>query len=60
MTDRDERIKLEGVDPEDALRALMQVDPEAEPVEPEPCPKKWQGKPCRLEKGHHGPCQLTV
>lgn len=32
--DRDARISLEGVDPEEALRALLSVDPDSEPVEP--------------------------
>lgn len=30
--DRD-RVSLEGLDPETALRALLKVDPDAEPVE---------------------------
>ena len=54
MNDRDERIKLEGVDPEDALRALMQVDPD-EP-EPERCPKlSSMGKRCKRGIGHLEP-----
>lgn len=30
--DRDERVGMHGVDPEAVLRALLQVDPESEPV----------------------------
>jgi hypothetical protein len=34
QADRDkDRVSLEGLDPEVALRALMKVDPDAEPVE---------------------------
>lgn len=33
--DRDERISLDGLHPEDALRALLAVDPDSEPVEEE-------------------------
>lgn len=33
--DRDERVSLAGLDPEDALRALLKVDPDAEPVDTE-------------------------
>lgn len=32
-SDRDERLSLAGLDPEEALRALLRVDPESEPVE---------------------------
>ncbi|MEA2376220.1 MAG: hypothetical protein QOD13_127 [Thermoleophilaceae bacterium] len=28
----DERVSLHGVDPEEAIRALLAVDPDAEPV----------------------------
>ena len=31
--DDDERVSLAGLDPEEALRALLKVDPESEPVE---------------------------
>jgi hypothetical protein len=31
--ERDERVSLEGVDPEKALEALLHVDPESEPAE---------------------------
>ncbi len=31
--DRDERVSLAGLDPEEALRALLRVDPESEPAE---------------------------
>jgi hypothetical protein len=30
--DDDDRVSLAGLDPEEALRALLKVDPEAEPV----------------------------
>lgn len=32
--DRDERVSLHGLDPEEALRALLAVKPEDEPAEP--------------------------
>lgn len=32
----EERISLAGHDPEEVLRALLKVDPDAEPVEDEP------------------------
>jgi hypothetical protein len=31
----DERVSLAGFDPEEALRALLKVDPDAPPVEPD-------------------------
>ena len=34
--DRDERFAMPGADPEAVLRALLQVDPDAEPVEDGP------------------------
>lgn len=34
--DDDDRISLAPLDPEQALRALLQVDPESEPVEGRP------------------------
>lgn len=34
-TSSDERISLHGHDPEDVLKALLKVDPDSEPVEPE-------------------------
>lgn len=42
MPDDDERVSLEGLDPQQALRAILAVDPDAEPVEPpdEPKPSK--------------------
>jgi hypothetical protein len=43
--------------PEDALRALLAVDPDSKP---KPCPKTWQGKRCKLEAGHFGPCQYDL
>jgi len=30
--ERDQRVSLDGLDPEEALRALLQVDPNAKPV----------------------------
>lgn len=30
---QDERVSLEGLDPEDALRALLAVDPDVEPAD---------------------------
>ena len=35
--DRDEPVKID-LDPEDALKALLKVDPKAEPVEQDPSP----------------------
>jgi hypothetical protein len=35
--ERDEPIKID-LDPEEALKALLKVDPEAEPVEDDPAP----------------------
>ena len=29
-------------------------------VEPEPCPKTWQGKRCKLQKGHLEPCKYDL
>lgn len=34
--DRDERFTMHGADPEEVLRALLQVDPDADPAENEP------------------------
>jgi hypothetical protein len=31
----DERVSLHGIDPEEALKALLAVDPESEPAEDE-------------------------
>lgn len=33
--DRDTPVSLHGLDPEEALRALLAVDPDSEPVEDE-------------------------
>ncbi len=33
--DHDERVSLDGLDPQQALKALLAVDPDAEPVEAE-------------------------
>ena len=33
MTEKQDRLSLDGLDPEEALRALLAVDPEASPVE---------------------------
>jgi hypothetical protein len=35
--DRDKTVKID-LDPEEALKALLKVDPEAEPVEDDPAP----------------------
>lgn len=42
MPDDDERVSLDGLDPQQALKALLAVDPYAEPVEKpdEPKPPK--------------------
>jgi hypothetical protein len=45
----DERISLHGHDPEDVLKALLKVDPQAEPVEDDPAPP--QGDPLRDDSG---------
>jgi hypothetical protein len=39
-----QRISLAGHDPEDVLRALLKVDPESEPVKPEPAEKPEKPK----------------
>jgi hypothetical protein len=31
-TEKEDRVSLAGLDPEEALRALLKVDPESEPV----------------------------
>jgi hypothetical protein len=51
----DERVSI-PLDPETALRGLMQVDPDASAAT-ERCPKTWMGKRCLLKAGHFGPCQ---
>jgi hypothetical protein len=38
----EERISLHGHDPEEVLRALLAVDPDSEPVEPDEAVKKAQ------------------
>jgi hypothetical protein len=45
----DERISLHGHDPEAVLKALLKVEPEAEPVEDDPAPP--HGDPLRKDKG---------
>jgi hypothetical protein len=35
--ERDEPVKID-LDPEDALKALLKVDPDSEPVEDDPAP----------------------
>jgi hypothetical protein len=35
-----ERVSLRGLDPEEALRALLKVDPKSEPVERDEKPTK--------------------
>jgi hypothetical protein len=57
---KEDRVSLAGVDPEEALRALLKVDPESEPVDEQPCPKTWNGKRCKLQAGHFGPCQYDA
>ncbi|MFI4985380.1 MAG: hypothetical protein ACHQAV_05280 [Solirubrobacterales bacterium] len=62
--DSEETISLAGHDPEAVLKALLKVDPEAEPAEQgrgerEPCPKTNEmGQRCKHPggKGHFGPC----
>jgi hypothetical protein len=61
----DDRVSLAPLDPEEALRALMKVDPEAIPAsEPadanERCPEVRQGECCPLEAGHFGPCRYDA
>lgn len=56
--DLDEPIKID-LDPEDALRGLLAVDPDV-PTANAPCPKTWNGKACKLTAGHLGPCQYDV
>jgi hypothetical protein len=41
--DDNERISLHGLDPEEALRALLKVDPGSQPVENEPVTEKAKG-----------------
>lgn len=36
--DSDKRVSLHGQDPEAVLKALLKVDPEAEPAEDDPAP----------------------
>ena len=51
---RDEPVSLDGIDPEDALRALLQVDPHAEPIED---PEAWAREHVHLifrKVGHTG------
>jgi hypothetical protein len=43
-SERDEPIKID-LGPEEALKALLKVDPEAEPVEDDPAPP--QGDPLK-------------
>lgn len=58
--DPDERVAI-PLNPEQALRALMAVDPGSEPgSEPERCRKTWMGKRCLLKAGHFGPCQFQA
>jgi len=63
--DDDERVSLANLDPEVALRALLQVDPDSEPTAhvaapEERCSKTWMGKRCLLKAGHFGPCQYQA
>lgn len=45
----DERVAI-PLDPEEALKALLKVDPEAEPVEDDPAPP--HGDPLRRSRPH--------
>lgn len=49
MAERDdERVSLDGLDPEEALRALLKVDPDAEPVaEADDDPGHADGEPAK-------------
>ena len=50
--ERDERVAI-PLDPEEALRALLRVEPDSEPVSPDQwCPETWMGKRCILRAGH--------
>jgi hypothetical protein len=53
----DERVSI-PLDPETALRGLVQVDPDVGATPR--CPKKPDGKPCILDAGHFGPCQYVA
>jgi hypothetical protein len=44
----DDRVSLSDLDPEEALRALLKVDPSAEPVEDDPAPP--HGDPLKSPK----------
>ncbi|MBA2792500.1 MAG: hypothetical protein H0U32_00725 [Thermoleophilaceae bacterium] len=44
MPDDDERVSLDGLDPQQALKALLAVDPDAEPVEAPAKPKPSKPK----------------
>jgi hypothetical protein len=64
IDEQDERLAI-PLDPEVALRALLKVDPDAEPaahvaVPEERCPKTSMGKRCVLKAGHFGPCQYLA
>jgi hypothetical protein len=57
----DDRVSLAPLDPVDALKALLAVDPSGPPVdEAGRCPETSMDKPCRLAAGHYGPCQFDA
>lgn len=57
--DMDERVKL-PLDPELAIRALLQVDPNSEPAAADQwCPETWMGKQCILRAGHESEHQYS-
>lgn len=61
MPDNDDRVSLDPLTPTQALKALLSVDPNADvEKQPERCPKTWNGRQCRLDEGHLGPCQFDL
>ena len=59
--EKDQRVSLAGVDPVEALRALLEVDPESEPVETqsERCSRRSpEGWRCYKPSGHRGGCHF--
>lgn len=54
-----DRVSLHGVDPEDALRALLKVDPRSSPVEPA-ASANCLVLGCKLLAGHPGPHQTNA
>jgi hypothetical protein len=45
MGEDDDRVSLAPLSAEEALRALLQIDPDAPPVETEPEPREPEPKP---------------